>query len=443
MAKRGRDSWIEDFSFVITRDTVHSTRTRPEYEVFTGPKWAVLPWLSLVATISGVFGGTLVSGALWSRWWQVPLWLAALVGFVFVVRRATMKIAGQPIGFLAGWCIFFGVLIGAFTMWGAQLTSTLWAYLITGGAVFFLLGITGGLIEPPNSKRMEDWFMTSAISAPISSCFAAWLYRNMLESPGTLEAAAMIGALAAFLFLTLTMALHLLAWRPERAVRKLADLNLHHDDFTREAITLLNRAEKIAGGEGWLYARRGLAHALAGDDAAANSDWTRHLELEPASNAPDLARGWVALRRGANDAAADAFARALVRDKKDPWPLIGIGIARMRQGDAAAALDSLKKVPAKHHDALSLTYLAEAYFAVGDAKQAEASATDAIEELDSVHGRSWLVRGHARRELGDIDGAAKDYNLASWAADEPWVADAALAGLEAIDRPLSEDEPEW
>lgn len=442
MATRGRNSWLEDFSHILKRDSIRSLRRRPEYEVFTGPKWPLLPWLSLVATMSGAFGGTLVSASLWSRWWQVPLWLMALVAFVFVVRRATTKIAGQPIGFLAGWCIFFGVLVGAFTMWAAQLTSTAWTYGIAGGAVFFLLGITGGLIEPPNSKRMEDWFMTSAISAPLSSCFAAWLYRNLLAHPGTLEAAALTGALAAFPFLTLTMSLHLLAWRPERAARKLADLYLHNNSFTGEAVALLNSAEKIAGHEAWLYGRRGLAHALAGNDAGAEADWKRHLEIEPKSNVPDLARGWVALRRDLHDKAAKAFAAALDGHKTDPWPLIGIGIARLRQSDAKAALDALKKIPAKHHDALSLTYLAEAYFATGDADMAASSATYAIDELDSVHGRSWLVRADARVVLGDIDGAARDYNKATWAGDEVGVDDRALAGLTAISRPVEEYDPD-
>jgi hypothetical protein len=29
-----------------------------------------------------------------------------------------------------------------------------------------------------------------------------------------------------------------------------------------------------------------------------------------------------------------------------------------------------------------------------------------MRELDSIHGRSWIVRAEARRLLGDIDGAA-------------------------------------
>jgi Tfp pilus assembly protein PilF len=90
------------------------------------------------------------------------------------------------------------------------------------------------------------------------------------------------------------------------------------------------------------------------------------------------------------------------------------------------------------HDALSLTWLAEAYLAAGDAKQAAQTATDAIDERDSIHGRSWLVRGDARRAMGDIDSAAKDYNKALGADEEMGVEERGLARLEAIDRPVVE-----
>ena len=96
-------------------------------------------------------------------------------------------------------------------------------------------------------------------------------------------------------------------------------------------------------------------------------------------------------------------------------------------------------MPEAKRQALDLTYLAEALLASGDTMLAERTATDAIDELDSIHGRSWIVRANARRLLGDIDGAAKDYNKALSASDEPWIEQYALDGLEAIDRPVEED----
>jgi hypothetical protein len=59
--------------------------------------------------------------------------------------------------------------------------------------------------------------------------------------------------------------------------------------------------------------------------------------------------------------------------------------------------------------------------------------------LDSIHGRSCIVLAEARRLLGDIDGATRDYNKALSVSDEPGIEQRALDGLEAIDRPIDED----
>jgi tetratricopeptide (TPR) repeat protein len=125
---------------------------------------------------------------------------------------------------------------------------------------------------------------------------------------------------------------------------------------------------------------------------------------------------------------------AVLCSRPGPWPS-----RSSRKGDAAQAIAALEQVPAAERQALDLTYLAEALLTLGDAKLAEQTATDAIDELDSIHGRSWIVRAEARRLLGDIDGAAKDYNKALSASDEPGIEQRALDGLAAIDRPVEED----
>ena len=51
-----------------------------------------------------------------------------------------------------------------------------------------------------------------------------------------------------------------------------------------------------------------------------------------------------------------------------------------------------------------------------------------------------MVRAAARRVLGSRDGAAKDYNKALSAANEPGIEDRALAGLEEIDRPVRDED---
>lgn len=443
MATRDRDSWLDDFSFVIDADSVRTRRAHHDFEAFTGSKARALPPLIISAAVAGALGGTAVSAALWSQWSQLPLWLAAFIALVVLAMRGTVAIAGRLIAHLAGWTLFFGLLTGAFAMWAAQLTSTAWAYGIAGGAVFFLLGITGGLIDPPNSKTMESWFLTSAISAPASASLATWIHRNAIGDPGSLEAAALTGAIAALPFLTITMALYLLAWRPERGLKRLAKLYLHNDKFTGEAVELLDRAIRETPDDAELLCLRGLGHGLAGDQASAEADWAQHAKLEPRSNAAAINRGWLELRQNDPATAAQAFAQATKGKKPDPWALIGLGIARLRQGDAAQALVALRAVPEGEADALSLTYLAEAYLRSDNPTSALGVATDAIEELDSTHGRSWLVRAQAAQALGDVNAAGNDYNRAYYAADEPWVCDAAVEGLDAIGRPLSDDEPDW
>ena len=83
MAKRDREGWLEDFSFILAGgDYFRSTRNL-QYEIFAKLKaWAAL-WLAAVATIGGAFGGTSVSGALWASWLQPPLWLAAIAATAF------------------------------------------------------------------------------------------------------------------------------------------------------------------------------------------------------------------------------------------------------------------------------------------------------------------------------------------------------------------------
>lgn len=440
MATNDRDDWLEDFSLVLQPKAVLRLRREPEFEYFSGSKYHALPWLAVVAAVFGALGGLMVSGTLWSRWWLVAAWLPVAALIFAAMLWLSRAIVAKPLLFLAGWCMFFGLAIGVFAMWGAQTESTLWCYAIAGGLSFFLLGITGGDLKPPNAKTMEDWFMTSAVAAPASCCLAAWTYRNVLTEPDTLSAAAVTGALAAVPFLTVTAGLYLLAWRPERGLDRLAALYLHHDQFADEAVRLF----KSAGPElsAVVLSRKGLAHALAGDQSAAEAEWAKARELEPGSREPDLAAGWAALRRDDPAAAARAFEAAAKGKRPDPRALIGLGVAQLRAGDADSALATLKRIPMQAHGALSLTYLAEAHLRTGDDQAAVSVATDAIEETDSVHGRTWLVRAEAHRALGDIEAAAKDYNAALWAADEVGIDRKARQGLREIDRPITDEEPE-
>src|SRR5262249_24943174 len=162
------------------------------------------------------------------------------------------------------------------------------------------------------------------------------------------------------------------------------------------------------------------------------------LSSTPARSHRRSARGWLALRRDRPSEAAAHFEQAERASSKERWASIGLAVAKVKLGDAAQATAALEQVPEAKRQALDLAYLAEALLALGDTGLAERTTTDAIDELDSIHGRSWIVRAEARRLLGDIDGAARDYNKALSASDEPWIEQHALGGLESIDRPVEE-----
>jgi tetratricopeptide (TPR) repeat protein len=226
----------------------------------------------------------------------------------------------------------------------------------------------------------------------------------------------------------------MVTWRPARGLRNLAKLKLHSDRTVAEAVNVLGTAIREAPDDGELQALRRLARGLAGDDAGSAQDLARAQELSPKFAAE--CSGWLALRRDDPAGAVQAFIVA----GGGVMATAGLGLAQLRLGESAAALATLKRLRADDHDELSLTYLAEAQLASGDAAAAVGTASDAIDELESTHGRSWLVRAKAYRALGDIDAAAKDYNLALAAADEVGIRRSALAGLEAIGRPVTDDD---
>jgi tetratricopeptide (TPR) repeat protein len=437
MAARERDVWLADFSLVLSKDHFRSIRRDPQYEVFSGSKPLAFVWLVVVAAAGGALGGTLVSGALWGPWWQVPAWIAALVVTTASAVPPTFAISGQPLGFIAGWSLFWGWLIGAVAMWGAQLDGAGWAYGIAG-VIGFFVGITHGVYEPDDLKGHDGFFGISMIAAPVGACLAVWLYRHGLMGERGLASAALGGTLAGLVFLGPSMAYFFSRLNNLGGLKRLASLLLHRDETVGEAIAPLNAAIRLAPGDASLFDRRALAHALSGNEAAAERDWARAAQLDPGSIAPAISRGWLALRRDRASEAAAHFEQAGRASSKERWAWIGLAIAKLKLGDAAQATAALEQVPEAKRQALDLTYLAEALLALGDTALAARTATDAIDELDSIHGRSWIVRAEARRLLGDIDGAARDYNEALSASDEPWIEQHALGGLESIDRPVEE-----
>ena len=437
-------NWLEDFSIVLQPDAIRSMRNNPEFDVFTGSKLLAGLWIAAVAALAGAVGGMLAGPELLSRVW--PTFVGALfVGPLLwvTIDRATRAMFGASIAFLTGWTVFFGSLVAALSIWSAQLSSAAWAYGLAGGLGFFLLGITGAGVDPPEAEANESWFLTSAVTCPAANCAAVWVYRNWLGEPHTLLHSAVIGIIAATPFMAVTMALYLKVWNVRDGLDRLATLYLHNDGFLEAAIRLLDKGLKKSPADAGLYDRRALAAALANRQDLAESDWARHRELEPKSARPLISQGWLHLRRDRPRDAAASFEKAADRSKKERWAVAGLGLARLRNGDAGGAVEAFERLQGSGgNDALSLTCLAEAQLALGDAELAIATATDAIEEFDSFHGRTWLVRADGHVRLGNVDAAAKDYNSALRADEEVGVRERAIAGLQAIGRPISEDEPD-
>jgi fatty acid desaturase len=109
-AKYDNNSWIYNFSLVLTRSAMRSFRRDPEFDVIAGSKARAALWLAIVAAASGAFGGMLVSGALWRSLLQLPLWLVAFIVLCIVVRRATLALSSAYLaslsqaGAMAGGC---------------------------------------------------------------------------------------------------------------------------------------------------------------------------------------------------------------------------------------------------------------------------------------------------------------------------------------------------
>ena len=437
------ESWLEDFSIVLRPDAIRSIRNNPEFDVFTGSKLLAGLWISAVAALAGAVSGMLAGPELLGRVWPTFVGLLIVGPLLWVaIDRATRAMFGASIAFLTGWTVFFGALVAALSIWSAQLSSVAWAYGLAGGLGFFLLGITGAGIDPPEADPKESWFMTSAVTCPLGCCAAVWIYRNWLGEPHTLLHSAIVGIIAATPFMAVTTALYLKVWNVRDGLDRLATLYLHNDRFLETAIRLLDKGLKKSPADAGLHDRRALAAALANRQDLAEADWARHRELEPKSVRPLISQGWLHLRRDRPSDAAAVFEKAVNHRKKERWALVGLGLARLRTGDAGGAVKAFERLPPQSHDALSLTCLAEAQLALGDAELAIETATAAIEECDSFHGRTWLFRADGHVRLGNIDAAAKDYNSALRADDEVGVRERAIAGLDAIGRPVSEDEPD-
>jgi hypothetical protein len=143
---------------------------------------------------------------------------------------------------MAGWSLFWGLLIGAVAMWGAQLDGAGWAYGIAG-VIGFFVGITQGIYEPDDLQGHDGFFAISMIGAPAGACLAAWLYRHVLLGEAGLVSAALAGMLAGLILLGPSMAYFFSRLDNRRGLKRLASLLLHRDETANDAIAPLNAGD--------------------------------------------------------------------------------------------------------------------------------------------------------------------------------------------------------
>ena len=76
----------------------------------------------------------------------------------------------------------------------------------------------------------------SSVLAPIGASAAAWVHRNLLAPPTTLETSALAGALAGFIFLGPAMAFFFAKLDNVAGLKRRASLYLHRDEIVAEAV---------------------------------------------------------------------------------------------------------------------------------------------------------------------------------------------------------------
>jgi Tfp pilus assembly protein PilF len=432
MSDRDAEPWLRDFTLVLSDSHIRLEAQDPrQFEVFTGSKALAAAFTSPCGVLGGAFGAALVSRALWSSLILTPAWLVLLVAVWMLVGRVSLASMGRGIRFLAGWCFFWGFLLGLVAMWGAQMHAPGWAYGVAGG-LGLLLGITHGAYEPPDMKHHDGWTVLGTLLAPVAAIGAVVVHRHVLDGPITLPVAATTGAVAGFVFMAPLMAMLAANWDNERGLRRLGQLCLHSETAAGRGIPILDRALKMKPEEPELYSLRALASALAGDEAAAEADWRRHLDLKPRSIEPMLGRAIVLLRRGAVDDAVPLLEAAVKRRPSDTRALATLALAHQRRGELDKAIPLYERATKGAADPLTVTRLAQAHYDAGRYRKALELSDVAIDELDSVHGRSWLVRARAHLALGDLEHAEEDFRRAQEDADEDAVEAEAQAGLEAM-----------
>jgi tetratricopeptide (TPR) repeat protein len=259
------------------------------------------------------------------------------------------------------------------------------------------------------------------------------LARQGLLPPTSLATAAMLGSLAAGIVVLPLMITLIANWDNAEALARLGALYLHNPGGLREAGAVnLAHAARMKPANAHFAHLQAMASALTGDQPAAEAHWRRHLELEPASVEPLVGQAMVHLRNGEVEAAIPLLETALRRRPKHPQATSMLALALHRSGDLERAIGLYERALPLTGDPMTLTRQAQAQLDAGRPKLALTCCNEAIDEFDSPHARTRLVRARAYLALGRQKKAEADFREAYDSADEYGLDDEARADLEAM-----------
>jgi tetratricopeptide (TPR) repeat protein len=424
---------LDDFTVELSTEEIRRRLHDDEDTLaYTGSMPFAVVWLTLCGTMGGLFGGLLVSGPLWRRWWAVAGCLVALPVMWQGMRLLSTRLMGPAIRWQAVVAFFWAFLLGMAAVVGAQIDAGYWAYgVAVGGGL--LVGLVQGSLEPQFVRSRDIWLLALPLGGA-GTALAVFVHRNMLDDRAALWAPALIGALAA-LVVAFPMALLLARfWDVVQALRHVAVICLHNDAFAAKAVDHLTRAIQRSPPSAELHNLRGLAWSRAGNRARAEEDWQTVMELDPRSADPHVSRGITFLRDNALEEAMTALQMAVRMKPKHALAHGSLGVVLERRGDLEQAIYHYSRaIDLAPGYALARASRGRAQFRAGRTQDALADLDDAI-EVDEGLVVAYLNRGHVRVAMGDYDGAAEDYQAVFDSAVDAETMREVEKGFEAIGR---------